>query len=169
MVIPTLASTDRMRGLMAAVIHGQDDSHCPVERASGLLTALAAIINQCDHDGQDDKNSSQTERLRVIRRASEFIDAHLAEPIRIDELCMHCATSLSKLERTFRRELQILPSKYILARRLDAVNRELRHANESNVMIARLARDHGFSHLGRFAAYYRHQFGELPSETLRSA
>ena len=169
MVIPALASTDRMRGLMDAVIRGQDDSHCPVERASGLLTALAAIINECDHDGQDEKNSSQAERLRVIRHASEFIDAHLAEPIRIDELCMHCATSLSKLERTFRRELQISPSKYILARRLDAVNRELRHAKESNVMIATLAIDHGFSHLGRFAADYRHQFGELPSETLRSA
>ena len=154
---------------MDAVIHGQDDIHWPVERASGLLTALAATINECDHHGQDNNNSSQTERLRVIRRASEFIDSHLAEPIRIDELCMHCASSLSKLERTFRRELQISPSKYILARRLDAVNRELRHAKESNVMIASLARDHGFSHLGRFAANYRHQFGELPSETLRSA
>ncbi|MFD2440179.1 hypothetical protein ACFSS8_09005 [Paracoccus kondratievae] len=28
---------------------------------------------------------------------------------------------------------------------------------------------HGFFHLGRFSAYYRERFGELPSQTRKSA
>jgi len=33
--------------------------------------------------------------------------------------------------------------------------------------VTKVALDCGFSHLGRFAAQYRAQFGELPSQTAR--
>jgi transcriptional regulator GlxA family with amidase domain len=73
---------------------------------------------------------------------------------------------VSKLERIFRRELQMSPSQYILARRLAAVNHDLHRSRSNGVRIAQIAMDHGFHHLGRFAGAYRAHFGELPSETI---
>ena len=85
----------------------------------------------------------------------------------MSSVCAYSATSLSKLERTFRRELQMSPSQYILARRLAAVNRELLDFRSGTKKISAIAMQFGFNHLGRFSGAYRDQYGELPSETLR--
>ena len=73
------------------------------------------------------------------------------------------------LERAFRREFGMSPTEYIRVRRLAAANRRLKRAEGADKQIARLAMDVGFNHLGRFSAAYRRQFGELPSDTLRTA
>ena len=169
LVEPSPASVERLKRLMNATIYRPVAGRWQVARASGLATALAATINDGAGTRGEDTHSSRAECLRIIGRAREFIEAHLAEPIRIGQVCGYCETSLSKLERTFRRELRISPSQYILVRRLAAVNRELKRADGDSKAIARVAMDHGFSHLGRFSGAYRIQFGELPSETLRSA
>ena len=58
------------------------------------------------------------------------------------------------------------PKQYLHARRLAGVRRELRLA-PSEVRVVDVANRWGFWHMGRFAADYRKQFGEQPSETLR--
>ncbi|NLZ12221.1 MAG: AraC family transcriptional regulator [Alcaligenaceae bacterium] len=47
--------------------------------------------------------------------------------------------------------------------RLDAVRHTLQTSPGANVTT--IALDHGFGHLGRFSAYYRERFGELPRDT----
>jgi AraC-like DNA-binding protein len=42
-------------------------------------------------------------------------------------------------------------------------------AAEPGTTVTSVALDSGFAHLGRFAAAYRHHYGESPSETLRLA
>jgi len=39
----------------------------------------------------------------------------------------------------------------------------------AQVNVTAIALDHGFGHLGRFSAYYRQRFGELPRETAARA
>jgi AraC-like DNA-binding protein len=85
----------------------------------------------------------------------------------MSSICTYSATSLSKLERIFRRELQMSPSQYVLARRLGAVNRELAASRSETWRISDIAPKYGFSHLGRFSGAYQRHFGELPSQTLR--
>ncbi len=114
-------------------------------------------------------HSALAESFRTMKYAREFIEAHYSGPIRVSKICAHSAASLSKLERTFRRELNMSPTEYILARRLVAVNRELKRASSSGKRIAQIALDCGFNHLGRFSGAYRKHFGELPSATLRSS
>jgi AraC-like DNA-binding protein len=48
--------------------------------------------------------------------------------------------------------------------RLDAVRHQLLRGGQS---VTEVAQAHGFEHLGRFSAYYRARFGELPSATAR--
>ncbi len=105
---------------------------------------------------------------RVLKRSREYIEAHLSDVIVISKVCAYAAVSLSKLERTYRRELKMSPIEYIRARRLSAVNHELKRANSNGKKIGQVAMEHGFNHQGRFASHYHAQFGELPSETMKS-
>ena len=111
--------------------------------------------------------TSPTESLRTVNCACAFVEAHLDGPISVCEICAYNGISLSKLERSFRRELNMSPTEYILSRRLAAANRDLKGAHSSGKNIARIAMDCGFNHLGRFSGAYRAHFGELPSKTLR--
>ena len=101
----------------------------------------------------------------VISRAVEYIDAELGGSISSADLTVAAASSLSKLERTFRREIGLTPSAYVRVRRLHAARAEFRSGCVRQV--AAVAFDNGFRHLGRFSGAYRRFFGELPSETLQ--
>jgi AraC-like DNA-binding protein len=59
------------------------------------------------------------------------------------------------------------PGQYARLRRLNLVRAALRRADPAATSIAEIARQYGFSELGRFAAAYRTAFGETPSATLR--
>jgi len=168
MIEPGVATVSQMRSLMRASIHQPIIGRQQTSRTAALTSSLIAIIEQ--HAGYAERNHriSAADAWRIIRRAREFIEANLAESISISTLSAQTSTSLSKLERLFRRELHMSPSQYILARRLAAVNSELRQTNTHESQVARVALDFGFGHLGRFAGVYRRQFGELPSETLRA-
>ena len=166
---PSPASAERLKRLVHETTHRLLSDRWQVEQASALIGAFLASTDESVGAPREPDHASRTERLRVIRRAREFIDAHLTEPIRIGQLCEYCAASISKIERTFRRELQMSPREYIHARRLADAQRELKRADPGSTTVARVATDHGFGHLGRFAGAYRAQFGELPSETLSSS
>ena len=62
--------------------------------------------------------------------------------------------------------LGMSPTAYLRLRRLNLVRSALLHSNSRTETIATVARQHGFSELGRFAAAYRAVFGEAPSATL---
>lgn len=140
-------------------------SGCPdrakARHVRALIDDLAARPVAADEEAADIA-------FRIILKARTYIETHLARRIRMTDVCEHAATSLSRLERTFRRELDLSPSQYLLAIRLEAVRRALKSASERETSVAHVAHDCGFNHLGRFAAAYRRHFGELPSHTLRA-
>lgn len=65
----------------------------------------------------------------------------------------------------FRELFGVSPKRYLQAVRLNGVRRDLLAATPE-AKIADVANRWGFWHLGQFAADYRRQFDELPSETL---
>jgi AraC-like DNA-binding protein len=159
----------QFRSLIHGTLCRPIDRHFAAERASVIASSLAAIIDRCNGSPDRAPGISRAEVWRIIRRARSYIEAHLDESIRMSAICMYCATSLSKLERIFRRELQMSPSQYVLARRLVAVNRELADFQTNIPRISDVAMRYGFNHLGRFSGAYHRHFGELPSQTLRLA
>ena len=74
---------------------------------------------------------------------------------------------VSTLRHSFESVLDVSPSRYLLATRLNRVHRDL-WASPPEVSIQQLATRWGFWHMGRFAKYYRDTFGERPSETGRA-
>ena len=70
------------------------------------------------------------------------------------------------LNYAFREIFGVTPKEYLQVTRLDGVRKDL-HRREPSAKISDIANKWGFWHMGQFAADYRRQFGELPSETTR--
>jgi transcriptional regulator GlxA family with amidase domain len=76
--------------------------------------------------------------------------------------------SVRSLQQGFRQWRSTTPRSHLRRLRLDHVRAELQRTDVP-VSVTEVALRHGFSHLGRFSAYYRAAFGELPGATLRRA
>ena len=103
-------------------------------------------------------------RKQLVQQACALMLAHADEPLSMLQVCRHVGASRRKLNYCFRDVLGTSPLKYLRALRLNGVRRELRDGTAS---VQQAAARWGFWHLGEFAAGYRRQFGELPSQTLR--
>jgi AraC-like DNA-binding protein len=102
----------------------------------------------------------------AIRRAERFMADNAATPITVSDVAAHLGISLRSLQAGFRQWRATTPNVFLRQARLQLVRDEfLRSDTEVNVTTTALR--YGFSHLGRFSAYYRAAFGEMPSETLR--
>jgi AraC family ethanolamine operon transcriptional activator len=89
-----------------------------------------------------------------------------AESLTLQRICNEVGVSQRVLEYAFREHIGITPKQCLQAVRLTGVRRDLRRSG-AKAKIADVANRWEFWHMGQFAADYRHQFGELPSETLQ--
>lgn len=121
------------------------------------IEALPAKVETKDLD-------SGEARKRVVDRACALMLAEPDVPMSILQVCNRIGASPRKLEYCFRSVLGIAPAKYMRTARLNGVRRELRRGGTA---VQDVAARWGFWHMGEFAAAYRRQFGELPSQTLR--
>ena len=92
---------------------------------------------------------------------------HLQEPLTIKDLChgIHCSRRC--LFYAFEEVFGVTPMVYLKARRLQAVQSALQHADPDQVGVMEVARRFGFWSKGHFARDYQHCFGEYPRDTLR--
>ena len=105
---------------------------------------------------------------RLVSETEDYVGAANGRPVHISELCSALKVSRRSLHRAFADTLGTGPTTYLRRRRLSAIHSALRRSDPATISIGDLAFDHGFPEAGRFAAYYRDQFGETPSETLHS-
>jgi AraC-like DNA-binding protein len=112
--------------------------------------------------------TEETHRFALVEDALQVIEAApVDQPPSVENL----ATTLNITRRTllnaFQETLGTSPSRYLLARRLNGVQRDLQFSKSHTVTDAAL--NFGFEHFGRFAHHYRTLFGETPSSTLLRA
>ena len=105
-------------------------------------------------------------RTRLARRAEAWMREHLADPVRLPEVCLALRVSRRELEYAFRTTFDQSPRNFLHTLRLNATRRALLRSG-GRTPILEIALDYGITHPGRFAADYRALFGERPSETLR--
>lgn len=104
----------------------------------------------------------------AARRATAFIEEHADEDIAVTDIAAAVHVSIRAVQLAFRRHLGTTPMAYLRRVRLDRARRELLAADPGRTSVAVVAYRWGFSSPGRFAAYYRKNYGVLPSQTLRS-
>jgi len=86
--------------------------------------------------------------------------------ISVSGIAAQLKVSMRGLEAGFREALGSTPTQYLRSVRLEAARAELLSPSESTTVTG-AAFNQGFFHQGRFSAYYRQAFGEMPSQTLR--
>jgi AraC-like DNA-binding protein len=102
---------------------------------------------------------------RDVKRALDYIHAHLAEPIALADLVRASGVAGRTLLKHFRDFHGVSPMRYVRNLRLQRVREELAAGRVAGV--GESASRWGFTHAGRFSVEYRRRFGETPSATLR--
>jgi AraC-like DNA-binding protein len=103
---------------------------------------------------------------RAVRRATDYIEAHLDLPLTVGEVSAVAGVAGRTLHKHFQDARGTTPMQYVRARRFAAARRALLAADRAD-RVTEIALRWGFSHLGRFAVEYRKRYGETPSQTLR--
>lgn len=107
-----------------------------------------------------------SQKRRALERALDYVTERANEPVALEGLCQATGVNPRTLRRAFLEEFGVSPARYLRTVRLQGVRRQLRSTSLSRVKISDIAHQWGFWHMGQFAADYRREFGELPSETV---
>ncbi len=169
---PEGAALQTLRELHAAAItifERRPDEVLYASAVHGLEQQLIHALVECLSDAVPGAHNRGIAK-RHGNLMARFEDACATGEHRVPNLIEICAT-LGVAERSLRtsctQHLGMGPMSYLRLRRLQSVRRALCSASPGGSSVAELARCHGFTELGRFAARYRQLFGELPSATLQ--
>ena len=163
----TLAHLRRwILGTLAAVIQDPAILRNPqqIERAEIEVSDLivrALVTGRIDHE-----HHRSIRRRRLVEQAVRLARDNAQHIQSVTDLSQESGASIRTLRRGFQERFGVSPKAYLLAQRLIGARRALRSATKQT-LVTDVANNWGFWHMGQFAADYRRQFGELPSETRR--
>lgn len=101
----------------------------------------------------------------ILRRARDFIHAHISCQISIEDIARAAETTPRTLYRTFGEQLDDTPLSYLHRLRLHHIREDLLSGGNDTDAISRIHRRWGFAEPGRASGMYFKLFGELPSAT----
>lgn len=102
-----------------------------------------------------------------VRRARDIIHASFDDSISVTDLANQVGVSVRSLQNGFRQFLGLTPVEYVRRHRLEKLHSALMDASPE-ASVTELMLECGIVNFGRYAQYYRQQYGCRPSETLRS-
>lgn len=133
-----------------------------------LEQQLVHLMVRCLAEGVFSKIGATGFRHNVIiARFKEFLEANPDGPLYLPEICAAVGAAERALRFACEEHFGMGPIRYLALRRMHLVRRALLEAMPLKTTVTRIATDHGFWELGRFAGAYRALFGETPSATLQ--
>ena len=139
----------------------------PIVAAPLTEALLAGMLLAFDHPYREQLEHPARCHPRTIKNAVDAIHANPEHTHTVASLALLCGVSPRTLQDGFRRHLDVSPMSYLRHVRLDRAHDDLRSGRAGSVSDA--AQRWGLSHLGRFAAAYRHRYGIAPSATYAKA
>jgi transcriptional regulator GlxA family with amidase domain len=104
--------------------------------------------------------SERTHHDALVQRAQQWLQAHMAEPVRIAELAQQLAVSERTLVRRFQAALQQSPLTYLQNLRIDTARALLEAGDLSTEQIAQYV---GYSDISSFTRLFRERLGFTPA------
>jgi AraC-like DNA-binding protein len=155
---------EAIRALKTALESQEAGSGSSVRQSLLEDARISAILNlPGNHFRQLEDEAGLSGAPWVVRRAEEYMAAHVADPITLAGLIATCGCSRSSLTQAFRSSRGYTAMEFLASRRLELAHERL--MGERGVTATEIALDCGFGNHGRFAKAYRKRFGEAPSAT----
>ncbi len=104
-----------------------------------------------------------------VHRAERFIQQHLTDDIRLDDIVKAAGVPARTLHYGFKRFRGSTPMRCLREKRFERARQDLLAGARDGVQVIDVAHRYWMHHGGRFAINYQKLFGESPSATLRSA
>lgn len=104
-----------------------------------------------------------------VHRAERYIQQHLTEDIRLDDIVTAAGVPARTLHYGFKRFRSSTPMRCLRQKRFEQARQDLLTGAREGVQVIDVAHRYWMHHGGRFAINYQKLFGETPSTTLRSA
>jgi len=138
-------------------------------RTAGFVNVIPEMVFRSIYHNEAVPHKPTT-RLRdgAFKQAMTCIQTHAHEKLSVKSLVHQTGVTERTLEYVFKERLGISPNKYIRIYRLNRVREQLIKSDYSIGIVADIANHWGFWHMGQFAIDYKTQFGELPSDTLKT-
>ncbi|MDT4861032.1 HTH-type transcriptional activator RhaS [compost metagenome] len=158
------------RDLCNSIRAFERDERSPLVAQHGtaaVMSALSGVVQGLDDRllGDASRISSNPRALeqhrRLVLAAIEIMQATVAGPLSIMELCQALNTSHRTLQYCFRQICQATPLQFFLSLRLAEARRRLKLAPQQS--ITTLALDLGFASSSHFSSLYKRQYAEQPS------
>ena len=127
-----------------------------------LRESARIVQDSAFHEGR-----ASTGRGDPLIAAEKYVRTRLCAPIALEDLARAAGVSARTLHVYCKRQHGIGPMEWLRNLRLDVAREKLQQSRTAQV--TDVATTCGFGHLGRFAAYYRERFGELPRNTAASS
>ena len=143
----------RPAGVLASPVGQQHVQHLFCENLLQLIPSLSVLPQRSLLPG-------------TVKRAVDYIHAHLEQPLSISQLVAISGASRRSLEQAFQRSLGSSPQRYIQRCRLNAIRQLLQRHRPGELQLSELAFRWGFTQPSHFTTAYKQAFGELPSQTL---
>lgn len=133
------------------------------------------MFSRTDIDGHENAKvdtlpASRPKGARLSRarqsRVLAFIEAHIADPIRVDELASAAALSRYHFSRAFLRTMGVTPMRYVLERRVEAARLMLLLPDPPSM--TRVAYECGFNSQSHFTTSFKLIVGMPPCAYARS-
>lgn len=125
--------------------------------ADGALPAGARAPGSSAGSDRDTTAGMRLERLEAFIRSRPFA------PLSLVDLARVAGVTTRTLNAICHRNRGVSPMELLRNLRLEGARDRL--LQDEDASITDVALEHGFGHLGRFSAYYRERFGELPRQT----
>lgn len=103
-----------------------------------------------------------------VAQAEDYMRSHFGDPLTVPEIAAAVGISPRQLQNVFRAERGTSPWAFLTAIRLQEARSLLGQGSQAASVTGTLF-SCGFTHMGRFSQLYAQTYGELPSQTLRSA
>lgn len=170
---PDAAAAIRLT-LMTLAAQAEQQAALPAAGAADDADRLGALLTQtvllamagCDVDAAGSMPRRAETRARMVRRAIDFMQAHLHDDIGVPEVCVAACASRRTLQYGFEEMLHTTPQAHLRALRLNEARRLLK--TRPGRPITELANALGFAGASHFPQHCKRMFDELPSQTLRA-
>ncbi|WP_178130614.1 AraC family transcriptional regulator [Reyranella sp. CPCC 100927] len=160
----------RVQRQISLAIADLDDSALPASPLMASAYEQLIITGLLLHQGHNYSSALEHHSARVasrdVRRALDYIQGHLSEPVTLADIVAASGIPGRTLMKHFKDTRGMSPMRYLRHARMVRVREALTRPRPSD-SVTDIALAWGFNHLGRFSVEYRAQFGESPSETFR--